>query len=129
MRPYFVSLQEENECSFISMYIHVAMYFPKVMFPQYFSTNYEICRLYIDQFGFKCMASAIYLGGFQEQTKDDAMTQVYTCPELKQYIVWKTHLLSCSWKPPRYGGWSDVMFLKPNWSIRVYYLSPEQNTQ
>ena len=38
-------------------------------------------------------------------------------PELKQYIVWNTHLLSCSWKPPRYGGWSDIMFLKPNWSI------------
>ena len=38
-------------------------------------------------------------------------------PELKQYIVWKTNFLSCSWKPPRYGGWSDIMFLKPKWSI------------
>ena len=33
--------------------------------------------------------------------------------ELKQNIVWNTHLLSCSQKPPRYG---DIMFLKPNWS-------------
>ena len=36
-------------------------------------------------------------------------------PELKQDIVWNTPLLSCSWKPPRYGGRSDIMFLKPNW--------------
>ena len=40
-------------------------------------------------------------------------------PELKQYIVWNTRLFSCSWKPPRYGGWSDIMFLKPNWSIAL----------
>ena len=38
-------------------------------------------------------------------------------PELKQDIVWNAHLLSCSWKPPRYGGRSDITFLKPNWSI------------
>ena len=38
-------------------------------------------------------------------------------PELKQDLVWNTRLLSCSWKPPRYGGRSDITFLKPNWSL------------
>ena len=44
-------------------------------------------------------------------------------PELKQDIVWNTHLLSCTWKPPRYGGRSDITFLKPNWSIAVHKFS------
>ena len=57
-------------------------------------------------------------GASKSMAKDDAMTQVRCTPvpELMQNIVWNTPLLSCSWKPPRYGGRSDIMFLKPNWS-------------
>ena len=43
-------------------------------------------------------------------------------PELKQYIVWNTHLLSCSWMHPRYGGRSDIMFFKLAWYIMTIQL-------
>ena len=74
----------------------------------------------IDQFDFKNVASAIPGGlprAWQKMMQWPRRTPV---PELKQCIVWNTHLLSCSWMPPMYGGRSDIMFLKPNWSIGYF---------
>ena len=67
------------------------------------------------------MGSAIP-GGLRREKKMMQWPRCTPVPELKQDIVWNIPLLLCSWKPPRYGGRSDITFLKPNWSIgqRVY---------
>ena len=73
-------------------------------------------------------------GGFQEQTKDDAMTQAYTCSWTKVGHSLKYSSFVMLWKPPRHGGQSDIMFLKLNWSIvwrnhkKLWLLALESNS-
>ena len=86
-----------------------------------------VLQYFIDQFDFKNVASAIPRGlprAWQKMMQWSRRTPV---PELKQYIVWNAHLLSCSWMPPMYGRRSDIMFLKPNWSIVTYQTQMKQN--
>ena len=57
-----------------------------------------------------------YLGASKTMTKDDAMTQVYTCSWTKAGHSLKYSSFVMLLEAPRYGGRSDIMFLKPNWS-------------
>ena len=86
---------------------------------QYVLISFSLCHYRastIDKFSFKNVGSAIPGGLPRAWQKMMQWPRCTPVPELKQDIVWNTPLLSCSWKPPRYGGRSDIMFLKPNWS-------------